>query len=43
MSNILASNNFRQFGPAVWPAIANIYIQMYICEFEKRALLYRDR
>ena len=34
-----------QFGPAVWPAIANRYIYIYIYiqiyKHERRALLYR--
>ena len=33
----VTSTNFSPFGPAVWPAIANIYRNIY----EQRALLYR--
>ena len=32
---------FSKFGSAVWPAIANIYIQIYKYIYERRALLYK--
>ena len=41
------STNFSPFGPAVWPAIANIFIQthiyIYIYTYIKRILTTEDR